>query len=108
MTEKILVKDLQKQDPGSALVYLYEFEYAKNTFAYFAHGLDASLSEVTMLDHDNNSQTNTYKAIPIQVSGFDRTSATKYPRPTISIANVLDTFKTAVSSEIDYETFKYI
>ena len=105
MTEKILVKDLQKQDPGSALVHLYEFEYAKNTFAYFAHGLDASLSEVTMLDHANNSQTNTYKAIPIQVSGFDRTSATKYPRPTISIANVLDTFKTAVSSEIDYETF---
>ena len=105
MTEKILVKDLQKQDPGSALVHLYEFEYAKNTFAYFADGLDASLSEVTMLDHANNSQTNTYKAIPIQVSGFDRTSATKYPRPTISIANVLDTFKTAVSSEIDYETF---
>ena len=60
MTEKIIVKDLVKQDPGSALVYLYEFEYAKDTFAYFADGLDASLSEVTMLDYSNNSQTNTY------------------------------------------------
>ena len=27
MSEKIIVKDLQKQDPGSALIYLYEIEY---------------------------------------------------------------------------------
>ena len=105
MTEKILVKDLQKQDPGSALVYLYEFEYAKNTFAYFAHGLDASLSEVTMLDHDNNSQTNTYIAIPITAQGFDRTAATKFPQPILTVANVTNAFKTAVSNEPDYESF---
>ena len=47
MTEKIIVKDLVKQDPGSALVYLYEFEYAKDSFAYFADGLDANLSAVS-------------------------------------------------------------
>ena len=102
MTEKIIVKDLVKQDPGSALVYLYEFEYAKDSFAYFADGLDANLSEVTMLDYTDNSQTNTYKAIPVQVQGFDRTAATKYPNPSITIANVLSTFKVAVGS-VDYE-----
>ena len=30
MSEKILVKDLQKLDPGSALVQLYELEYVKD------------------------------------------------------------------------------
>ena len=35
MSEKILVKDLQKLDPGSALVQLYELEYVKDNFAYF-------------------------------------------------------------------------
>tara|TARA_B100000424_G_scaffold268411_1_gene263144 strand:+ start:129 stop:1391 length:1263 start_codon:yes stop_codon:yes gene_type:complete len=102
MTEKILVKDLVKQDPGSALVYLYEFEYAKDTFAYFADGLDANLGEVTMLDYKDNSQTNTYAVIPVQVTGFDRTAATKYPNPSITIANVLSVFKLAVGS-VNYE-----
>ena len=35
MTEKILIKDLQKLDPGSELVCLYELEYAKDQFLYF-------------------------------------------------------------------------
>ena len=104
MSEKIMVKDLQKQDPGSAIVYLYELEYADNTFAYFHDGLDSNLSEVTMLDYNNNSQTNTYKALPIQMQGLDRTSATKFPAPTISFANALSVLKLAVSS-IDYEEF---
>ena len=104
MSEKIMVKDVQKQDPGSAIVYLYELEYADNTFAYFHDGLDSNLSEVTMLDYNNNSQTNTYKALPIQMQGLDRTSATKFPAPTISFANALSVLKLAVSS-IDYEDF---
>ena len=102
MTEKIIAKDLVKQIPGSALVYLYEFEYAKDTFAYFADGLDANLGEVTMLDYKDNSQTNTYAVIPVQVTGFDRTAATKYPNPSITIANVLSVFKLAVGS-VNYE-----
>ena len=98
MTEKLIVKDLVKQEPGSALVYLYEFEYAKDTFAYFADGLDSNLSEVTMLDYSNNSQTNTYAAIPVLFNGNQRTAATKFPNPTITIANVLSVFKLAVGS----------
>ena len=98
MTEKIIVKDLVKQEPGSALVYLYEFEYAKDTFAYFADGLDSNLSEVTMLDYSDNSQTNTYAAIPVLFNGNQRTAATKFPNPTITIANVLSVFKLAVGS----------
>ena len=104
MSEKIIVKDLQKQDPGSALVHLYEIEYKDDEFAYFHDGLDASLSEVTMLDYSNNSQTNTYKALPIDFKGLDRTAATKLPAPTIAFANALSVFGLAVDS-VDYENF---
>ena len=94
MSEKIMVKDLQKQDPGSAIVYLYELEYADNTFAYFHDGLDSNLSEVTMLDYSNNSQTNTYKALPIEMKGLDRTSATKFPFCSITFFRDLQYLRT--------------
>ena len=32
MSEKIIVKDLQKLDPGSELVQLYELEFVKDNF----------------------------------------------------------------------------
>ena len=94
MTEKIIVKDLAKQDPGSALVYLYELEYAEGQFAYFHDGLDANLGEVTMLDYSNNSQTNTYKALPVKFDGLERTAATKFPAPIVTFANLLTTLNT--------------
>ena len=102
--EKIIAKDLAKQDPGSALVYLYELEYADNEFAYFHDGLDASLAEVTMLDYSNNSQTNTYKALPVEMEGLERSSATKFPAPTITFANILSTLSVQVSNA-DFEDF---
>ena len=101
MSEKILVKDLQKQDPGSALVHLYEIEYTKGTYAYFFDGLDSNLSSVTMLDYSNNSQTNTYTAMPINLEGAEKHAATKMPQPTITIANITAVFKNAVGS-VDY------
>ena len=35
-----IAKTLQKQDPGSALVVLYELEYGTSSKAYFFAGLD--------------------------------------------------------------------
>ena len=37
-TEKI-IEDVQKQDPGSALVYLYELELTSSSSIYFHTGL---------------------------------------------------------------------
>jgi lambda family phage minor tail protein L len=104
MTEKIIVKDLAKQDPGSAVVHLYELEYADGQFAYFHDGLDASLGEITMLDYSNNSQTNTYKALPVKFDGLERTAATKFPAPIVTFANLLTTLKVAVS-DANFEDF---
>ena len=50
MSERLVLKDVLKQEPGSAVVYLYEIEFTKGNFAYFHDGVDASLGNVTMLD----------------------------------------------------------
>ena len=71
MSEKILVKDLQKLDPGSELVCLYELEYVKGSFVYFMSGLDTDLSTVQMRDYSDNSQINTYIAIPAKMQGLE-------------------------------------
>ena len=76
-----------------------------DTYAYFFDGLDANLSEVTMLDYSNNSQTNTYKALPIEFKGLDKTAATKMPQPTMLLQILLSVFKNAVDS-IDYENLQ--
>tara|TARA_Y100001937_G_scaffold126020_1_gene194222 strand:+ start:755 stop:1999 length:1245 start_codon:yes stop_codon:yes gene_type:complete len=102
MSEKLVLKDLLKQDPGSALVYLYEIEFTKGNFAYFHDGATTNLGSVTMLDYENNSQTNTYTPLPVKFEGMDKTAATKFAQPTISFANATSVFKTAVSS-VDYE-----
>ena len=103
MTEKILVKDLQKQDPGSAVVDLYEFEYAKNTWAYFAVGLEADLSTIQMRDYSNNSQINTYVAAPVQAKGFEHQASGTYPNPSFTIANATSVFSGAVGTT-DYDS----
>ena len=102
MSEKLVLKDLLKQEPGSAIVYLYEIEYTKGTFAYFHDGIGENLASVTMLDYTNNSQTNTYTPMPVNFEGNERTAATKMAQPTITIANATSVFKNAVGS-IDYE-----
>ena len=56
---KYIVKDLQKLDPGSELVCLYELEYVKGSFIYFMSGLDTDLTTVQMRDYNDNSQINT-------------------------------------------------
>lgn len=52
MSEKILIKDLQKLDPGSELIQLFEIEYAKNAYAYAMSGVDSDLTSVQMSEID--------------------------------------------------------
>jgi|GEM_PF-5852661 len=44
MAENLVVKDIQKLDPGSALVDLYELEVASGSFAYFTPFADDDAS----------------------------------------------------------------
>ena len=104
MSEKILVKDLQKLDPGSELVCLYELEYTKGNFIYFMSGLDTDLSTVQMRDYSDNSQINTYIAIPAKMQGLEYKNDGAIARPTVTIANASNAFSNAIGT-IDYDTF---
>ena len=93
----LIVKDLQKQDPGSALVELFELELDSTT-VYFHSGVEEDLSTVQFREEGGTIRT--YTALPLQAKGFKSDPSATSARPTITFANVSDTFKTAIS---DYD-----
>ena len=98
MSERIAIKDLQKTDPGSELVTLYEIALnaSGTSRAYFTSGLKSNLGSVQMYDYDDNTQTNTYTAIPILGEEFEFDSGGPAPRPGLTIANVTSDFSDAL------------
>ena len=97
MSEKILVKDLQKLDPGSALVQLYELEYVKDNFAYFTNGIDDDeATSLRMRDFTTNSTIRTYAPIPIKADGFELKNDGAIARPSITMANITSVLSDAV------------
>ena len=100
MTDRALVEDLQKQDPGSPLVHLYELQVSDSSFVYFHSGLDDDLSNLQFRDYYTNSTVRTYTAIPVQAEGFENTVSGPTPRPTISFANITSVFSSAAG---DYD-----
>jgi len=104
MAENLITKDLQKLDPGSEIVQLYELEYSAGSFIYFMSGLDDDLTTIQMRDYSNNSQINTYTAIPAQVKGIEYKNDGAIARPTVTIANATTAFSAAIGT-INYQTF---
>ena len=104
MSENLVTKDLQKLDPGSELVVLYELEYSKGDFIYFMSGLDDDLSTVQFRDYSNNAQINTYVAIPAQVKGIEYKNDGAIARPSVTIGNGTTAFSNAIGT-IDYQSF---
>ena len=98
MAENIVAKDLQKLDPGSELVCLYELEYSKGNFIYFMSGLDTDLTTVQMRDYNDNSQINTYIAIPAKLQGLEYKNDGAIARPTVTIANASNAFSNAIGT----------
>ena len=97
MTEKIIVKDIQKLDPGSALVQLFELEYIKDSFAYFTSGIDDDVStSLRMRDFTTNSTIRTYTPIPVNADGFELKNDGAIARPSITMANVTSALSDAV------------
>ena len=93
----LIVKDVQKQDPGSALVELFELELDSTT-VYFHSGVEEDLSTVQFREEGGTIRT--YTALPLQAKGFKSDPSATSARPTITFANVSNTFKTAIS---DYD-----
>ena len=91
-----ITKDVQKQDPGSQLIELWELEIGTDTYAYFYSGLEADLTTVQFRDQFSGGTTRTYLALPIQSEGFNLQSTGASARPTIQVANLLSTFSAAL------------
>jgi lambda family phage minor tail protein L len=104
MSEKILVKDLQKLDPGSELVHLFELEYVQGSFMYFHSGLDDDLTTIQMRDYENPSTIRTYVALPSQFKGVEIKNDGAIARPELTLANAQTVFSDAVGT-LDYQKF---
>ena len=91
-----LIKDVQKQDPGSQFIELWEIELSSSASAYFFTGLEADLTTIQFRDRTSPGTTRTYTALPLNAEGFNLQSAGASARPTIQVANILSTFSDAL------------
>ena len=95
-----LIDAVQKQDPGSALVELFELELPAGTL-YFTAAVEANLTTVQFrekLPTDGTYAPRTYTAIPIELKGIERKTDGAAARPTLTVANVLSTFRDAIGT----------
>jgi lambda family phage minor tail protein L len=97
-----IIESVQKQDPGSELVILYDLEFTDGSFAYFHPGLDDSGTPQEIQFRDSSGTAQTYVALPIQAEGFDISSDGAYSRPTLTVANVASVFSDEIGG-LDYE-----
>lgn len=89
-----IIEAVQLQDPGSAVIDLFELEYSTGAFAYFYTAVDENLNDIQFRDEAGN--INTYTPIPIQAGGFDLTSDGAYTRPELVVANIENVFSTEI------------
>ena len=104
MAENLIIKDLQKLDPGSELVCLYELEYKEGTFIYFMSGLESDLTTAQFRDFDDPTTIRTYTAIPAQLQGLELKNDGAINRPVLDIGNATTALSGAVGT-VDYDTF---
>ena len=90
----LLVTDVQKQEPGSQLVELFELEISSGQYIYLHSGLTENLDEIRFRDRINPATIRSYIAMPIAISGIEANSDGAQTRPTLTVANVTTLFKT--------------
>jgi lambda family phage minor tail protein L len=86
---KIITTDLKKSDPG-ALIELFELKLSEDTTLYFHPGTDDNYSDIQF-------DGETYVALPLIIEGLEIQGDGATARPTITIANVTNVFKTALN-----------
>ena len=91
-----IAKTLQKQDPASELVILYELEYATSSKAYFFAGLDDNNTAVQFRETGGTARS--YTAIPLEADGFEVNSDGAHSRPELSIGNIGNVLSGAIGN----------
>lgn len=95
-----IISTVQKQDPGSELVELYELDYGAAQPARFFGGLEEDFTTVNFRDSTNTARE--YVAIPISAEGFSISSDGAHARPELSIGNMGNILSAAIGG-LDYE-----
>ena len=90
-----LIEAVQKQDPGSELVSLFELNFGDTTL-YFHPGLDENLDELYFEEPFGSYIIREYQAFPIEMTGVEFGADGATNRPTLTIANVTTAFNTAL------------
>ena len=89
MTE--LIELVQKHDPGSELISLFELTFNSTTL-YFHPGLDEGLDELYFEDATSPFKIREYQAFPVEMTGVEYNADGATNRPTLTIANVTSAF----------------
>ena len=87
-----LIKAVQTQEPGSALVELIEIQLDDSTL-YFHAGLEADVTTVQFRDKISPYTAREYIALPLELTGLEKNTDGASSRPTLTIANVLNIFR---------------
>lgn len=95
----LIATDSMKLEPGSEYVELFELEYTTGSWVYFHPGLNSDLTSVQFRNRDNPSIINTYSALPMEMTGVEWSTEGALNRPTITVANVLDVFRTSIGNQ---------
>lgn len=83
-----IINAVQVQDPGSALIVLYDIELFDGNMAHFTPFNDEDgLSSLFFRDFRTDNVLE-YTAIPIMAEGFDVSSEGAYSRPVMTVANI--------------------
>tara|TARA_B100001245_G_scaffold28578_1_gene18505 strand:- start:704 stop:1834 length:1131 start_codon:yes stop_codon:yes gene_type:complete len=93
MTE--LIDVVQKQDPGSELVTLFELNF-NGTTLYFHPGLDDNLDKLYFEDATGTPVIREYDPFPISMTGVEFNSDGATNRPSLTVANVTNFFSTSI------------
>ncbi len=93
----LIASDVQGQVIDSPLVTLYEVDLPNGSKLYLHSGLDEDITSIEFRDHILNSQVNTYEPFPILADGFEHSADGAISRPSLTVANVGNIFKQALS-----------
>lgn len=103
MENNIISSDVKSSFIESPEVTLFELTLNEDATLYFHSGLDSNLQElrfhpINQTTKNNTTYANTYKAMPIMMDGLEVTSDGAANRPTLTIANVTNLFKTLLDN----------
>lgn len=99
MTE--IINNLQKQEPGSGYIELFDVSLGNGSYAYFCANVDSSFQSVQFRDRINPATIRTYVALPVEFSGLEATTEGTLNRPRLVVANVLSTFQDTIGISND-------